>query len=99
MLNIKSLNAMIHAPIRLGIMTVLSQHESCDFNFLKRTLDASDGNLSSHLAKLETIKYVKVTKTFQNKLPNTAYTLTPLGMQELSAYLQQMQTILQNTNL
>jgi|FLOH01.1.fsa_nt_gi DNA-binding HxlR family transcriptional regulator len=99
MLDFKSLNPLIHTPMRLGIMTVLSQHESCDFNFLKQTLDTSDGNLSSHITKLETVKYVQVTKTFQNKIPNSSYSLTPIGMQELSTYLQQMRSILKQAEL
>ncbi len=97
MLDFKALNQLIHAPIRLGIMTVLSQQDSSDFNFLKKTLDTSDGNLSTHLTRLETAGYVKITKTFRDKLPHTSYNLTSLGKQELSTYLSQMRNILQHS--
>lgn len=97
MLDFKALNQLIHAPVRLGIMTVLSQQESTDFNFLKKTLDTSDGNLSTHLTKLESAGYVTITKTFRDKLPHTSYTLTPVGKNELSVYLSQMRNILKQS--
>lgn len=97
MLDFKALNQLIHAPIRLGVMTVLSQQENSDFNFLKKTLDTSDGNLSTHLTKLETAGYVKITKSFRDKLPHTSYNLTPVGKKELSAYLSQMRNILKQS--
>jgi len=97
MLDFKSLNQLIHAPIRLGIMTVLSQLEISDFNFLKKTLDTSDGNLSTHLTKLETAGYINITKSFRDKLPHTAYSLTPMGKEELAKYLSQMRNILQHS--
>ena len=97
MLDFKALNQLIHAPIRLGIMTVLSQQDSSDFNFLKKTLDTSDGNLSTHLTKLETAGYIKITKTFRDKLPHTSYNLTAVGKKELSTYLSQMRNILQQS--
>ncbi|NQV41371.1 MAG: transcriptional regulator [Candidatus Marinimicrobia bacterium] len=97
MLDFKALNQLIHAPIRLGIMTVLSQQENSDFNFLKKTLDTSDGNLSTHLTKLEVAGYIKITKSFRDKLPHTSYNLTPEGKRELSTYLSQMRNILQQS--
>ncbi|NQV15638.1 transcriptional regulator [bacterium] len=99
MLDFKSLNPLIHTPVRLGIMTVLSQQDSCDFNFLKKTLDTSDGNLSTHITKLETAGYLSITKIFQNKLPNTSYSLTQLGKMELSTYLTKMRNILQQSEI
>lgn len=98
-LNIKSLNPLIHVPVRLGIMTILSQHERCDFSFLKQTLDTSDGNLSTHVTKLEDAGYLSITKTFQHKMPNTSYCLTELGRKELSQYLSQMRNILKNSEI
>ena len=63
----KSLNTVVHAPIRLGILTILSQLDSCNFTYLRGSLEVSDGNLSTHLSKLEEVKYLKVTKSFINK--------------------------------
>lgn len=99
MLDFKSLNPLIHVPIRLGIMTALSQHDNCDFRFLKTTLDTSDGNLSTHITRLEQAGYLIISKTFQNKLPNTSYRLTELGKTELLNYLTQMKSVLQRAGL
>lgn len=96
-LDLKSLNPLIHIPVRLGIMTLLSQHERCGFNYLKTALDTSDGNLSTHITKLESAGYLLITKTFEKKIPRTTYRLTPLGIQELSAYLQNMRSIIQHS--
>lgn len=96
MQNIKAINPIIHAPLRLGIMTALSQVESCDFNFLKKTLDASDGNLSTHLEKLINAKYIKAHKTFIGKKPNTSYIITTSGRKEYEKYLIALRAILEN---
>ncbi len=80
-------------------MTVLSQQDQCDFSFLKTTLQTTDGNLSTHVTKLETAGYLSITKTFRKKIPHTSYRLTALGKTELSKYLVQMRDILQHSEM
>jgi len=80
------LDATIHQPTRLRIMMLLSGLEAADFTFLLKTLDITNGNLSSHMSRLEGAGYVKVTKTFEGKLPNTSYALTRAGRKQLEAY-------------
>ena len=75
-------------------MTTLSQDEDCDFSFLKKMLNTSDGNLSTHIAKLESVGYVDITKTFIGKLPNTSYSLTSKGKHELQKYLTAMRHLI-----
>ena len=49
------------------IMSVLYVIESADFVFLRNQTGLTDGNLSSHLTKLESVGYVKVEKSLKLK--------------------------------
>lgn len=97
--NIHTLNPVIHVPVRLGILTVLSKFDSCGFTTIRDTLRVSDGNLSSHLKKLEAIKYVKVEKSFINNKQHSAYEITLLGGKELRKYLLGLKAILAEHDL
>lgn len=77
---------IIHEPVRLRIMGILSGVDRADFKFLLATLGLSKGNLASHVDKLERAGYLEVHKSFQGKLPHTEYSLTPTGRTALDAY-------------
>jgi hypothetical protein len=51
--DITEIDEVIHGRLRLGVMAYLSGSGAADFNELKGALQASDGNLSVHLRKLE----------------------------------------------
>jgi len=80
------LDATIHQPTRLRIMMLLSGLEAADFTFLLSTLGVTKGNLSSHMSRLEDAGYVRVSKTFDGRVPNTSYALTESGKQQLDRY-------------
>lgn len=90
------IDPIIHAPARLRVMTYLYVVDSIDFVYLKRVTDLSWGNLSTHLTKLEEAGYVKISKTFQDKKPNTMIQLTEQGRQAFRAYKDEMQQVLGN---
>jgi DNA-binding transcriptional ArsR family regulator len=75
-----------HQPARLRILMLLSGVDSADFTFLLTTLNLTKGNLSSHMSRLEAVKYITVAKSFEGKIPNTSYSLTPLGRSRLAEY-------------
>ena len=50
----------------------------------------TQGNLSSHLAKLENGGYVAVEKSFQGKMPRTQLLLTPAGREAFRKYRAQI---------
>jgi DNA-binding MarR family transcriptional regulator len=85
--DIEGIDEVIHGRVRLGVMAYLSGAGSADFNTLKARLQATDGNLSAHLRKLEDAGFVTVEKTFVNRKPLTTLTLTPAGRKAFSAYL------------
>ena len=90
------IDPIIHAPARLRVMTYLYVVDSIDFVYLKRVTGLSWGNLSTHLTKLDDAGYVKISKTFQDKKPNTMIQLTEDGRQAFRSYKDEMQQVLGN---
>ncbi|MBW8811898.1 MAG: transcriptional regulator [Caulobacterales bacterium] len=88
--DIGRLDEVIHGRLRLGIMAYLSGAEVADFNALKARLQASDGNLSVHLRKLEDAGYVAIDKSFVGKKPLTQVRLTEAGRAAFIRYLDAM---------
>ncbi|MBA4805686.1 MAG: transcriptional regulator [Brevundimonas sp.] len=78
---------VIHGRMRLGIMVYLADAETADFTELKTVLEATQGNLSVHLKKLEEAGYVAIAKSFVNNKPLTRVSITPEGRRAFAAYL------------
>jgi DNA-binding transcriptional ArsR family regulator len=49
----KNLDPLLHAPLRLAIVSHLMAHPQVSFTTLKKYTEASSGNLSVQLKKLE----------------------------------------------
>ena len=81
------IDEVIHGRMRLGIMVYLADSESADFTELKTALEATQGNLSVHLKKLEEAGYVAIDKSFVNNKPLTRVSITREGRKAFSAYL------------
>ncbi|MBN8608639.1 MAG: transcriptional regulator [Caulobacterales bacterium] len=86
--DIGKLDDVIHGRLRLGIMAYLADAEAADFTELKELLDATQGNLSVHLRKLEEAGYVAIDKSFVNRKPLTRVRMTPAGRGAFAAYLE-----------
>lgn len=82
------IDEVIHGRMRLGIMVYLVDAETADFTELKTVLEATQGNLSVHLKKLEEAGYVAIGKSFVNNKPLTRVSVTPLGRKAFRAYLE-----------
>jgi len=87
---------LVHEPARLMILMVLYTVEAADFTFLINATELTDGNLSSHLGKLEAAGYVEIEKGYAGKRPRTLLRLTPLGRQAVDNYRKTMQQALQH---
>ena len=79
---------VIHGRVRLGIMVYLADAETADFTELKTVLEATQGNLSVHLKKLEEAGYVSISKSFRDNKPLTRASITPAGRKAFAAYLE-----------
>lgn len=95
--NIDALDDVIHGRLRLGIMAFLSTAGSADFTLLKKRLQATDGNLSVQLRKLEEAGYVTIDKAFVGKKPQTTVTLTDAGRTAYIGYLDAMRKLIADT--
>ena len=88
-----TLDRLIHEPGRLAILTLLSSLKAADFVFLQRTTGLTQGNLSSHLTKLEEAGLVKIEKKFVLKKPNTSVALTSVGRKRISDHWEQLERL------
>ncbi len=87
------IDRVIHEPVRLRILSILTGIDVVDFTFLVSTLGLSRGNLSSHMDKLERAGYVEIQKGFNGKIPRTEYRITDGGRKALSDYWQALDRI------
>jgi DNA-binding MarR family transcriptional regulator len=88
--DIDALDEVIHGRMRLGVMAYLSTAGSADFNELKARLQATDGNLSVHLRKLEDAGYIVIDKRFVDRKPRTRVSLSDAGRAAFVRYLDAM---------
>ncbi len=82
--------------IRLGIMSALAVNDSLDFTSLKEFLEVTDGNLATHIKKLEQEGFVVVEKSFIDNKPNTSYSMTPEGKKAFEEHLQVLEQIIKS---
>lgn len=85
---------VIHGRLRLGVMAYLSTVSPAIFGELRDKVGATDGNLSTHLKKLEEAGYVRQEKLFVGKKPQTRIHLTPAGRKAWLAWLARMDAIM-----
>ena len=97
--NLDAFDRTIHEPGRLLILTALYSVERMEFLRLERQWKFKQGNLSSHLRKLERAGYVAVEKTFRGKYPQTWCRLTKRGREALYAYSQLLKSVWEATEL
>jgi DNA-binding HxlR family transcriptional regulator len=91
---IDQLNKIFDSRIRIGIMSALMVSEDLNFNDLKAIVDATDGNLATHLKTLEENGYIKIHKGFIGKKTNTTYSKTKAGEKAFRAHLDAMEQII-----
>ncbi|MDE5423026.1 transcriptional regulator [Ancylomarina sp. DW003] len=91
---LKNLNKAFENKVRLGIMSALLVNDYLDFNTLKDLLDVTDGNLASHLKSLEKNGYIKFTKEFIGRKPNTKYSACDEGKIAFSKHIKAIEQLL-----
>ena len=85
---------VIHGRLRLGVMAYLSTVSPAPFVELKAKVNATDGNLSTHLTKLEEAGYVKIEMKFAGKKPLTLVHITKQGRAAWIDYLNRLQALI-----
>jgi DNA-binding MarR family transcriptional regulator len=84
------LDELIHSKLRLGIMSMLVSVEYAEFSVIKNKLQATDGNLSANLRKLEEAEYIGVVKTFVDRKPQSRYSITDKGRTAFEKYIENL---------
>ena len=77
-------------------MSALAVNDMLDFNSLKEFLDATDGNLASHLKGLEKEEFVGVEKSFVGRKPHTRYFMTKEGKKAFDDHLKALEKLIKS---
>lgn len=93
------LDDLIHSRIRLAVMAVLAGVDSAEFTFIRDKINATDGNLSTHLRKLEESGYVEIRKRFEGRKPVTDVAMTEKGKHAFDAYVRHLEALLHSPGM
>ena len=88
------IDRVVHEPARLMVLCQLYVVAEADFLFVMQQTGLTQGNLSSHLSKLEAAGYVDVEKDFVGKRPRTVLRLTKEGRRAFETYVVGMKQLL-----
>ena len=92
--SLTDIDKIFYAPARVMILAYLYVSKEADFIFLRGQTGLTDGNLSSHMSKLEDADYITVKKEFKGKKPHTMYSLTEVGRNAFKDYRKKMKQVL-----
>ncbi len=85
---------LLHQPLRTQIAAFLAARGEATFSELKQALEATDGNLDSHMTKFTDAGYVKTRKqAAATGRAQTVFSLTPAGRKALAAYIAQLHAL------
>ena len=88
----KELDPILHAPLRLAVVSLLLGVKEAEFTFLKEKTNSTAGNLSVQISKLKEAEYIEVTKQFKNNYPLTICKITPTGIVAFENYVKALQS-------
>ena len=91
----KPLDPLLHAELRLAVMSLLISTDEAEFPYIKEQTGATAGNLSVQVDKLSAAGYIEVEKTFKGKRPCTICRITPVGQQAFVNYVEALKDYLQ----
>lgn len=93
-IDLDAIDDVIHGRLRLGVMAYLSAVNPASFPELLEKTGATNGNLSTHLTKLETAGFIRQEKGYNGKRPQTLVHLTKQGRLAWISYLDAMRELL-----
>ncbi len=90
---LSDVDRLIHEPARYNIMALLYVVERAEFLFVQNQTGLTPGNLSAHVSKLESARYLNVAKEFVGKIPRTFLRLTDSGRLAFDDYRTRMKEL------
>ena len=91
---IANLDPMMSNPARMMIIYLLYPQGKQDYLTLMRTTGLSSGNITTHLGKLASCGYIKITKSFKGNKPHTAIELSSKGKKAYLDWAEQILAVL-----
>ncbi len=86
----KDLDPLLHSQLRLAIVSLLMTSDEVDFNQIKDTTNATSGNISVQIRKLQDAGYIEVVKSFKNNYQNTSLSITKKGIKAFEDYVESL---------
>jgi DNA-binding transcriptional ArsR family regulator len=87
----QNLDPLLHSQLRLAIISILISLEEAEFSFLKEKTNASSGNISVQIEKLQEANYIKIEKSYKGKYPLTKCSITKEGIKAFEDYIIALQ--------
>ncbi|MDG2448474.1 MAG: transcriptional regulator [Saprospiraceae bacterium] len=84
----KDLDPLLHSQLRLAIISLVVSEGKVDFKRIKEVTQATGGNISVQIKKLQEAKYMEMEKTFVNNYPNTSIKITTQGLFAFEKYIE-----------
>ena len=94
------LDPVIHAEARLRVIASLAaigEGNRISFSKLRKMLDMTAGNLSTHLRKLEDAQYILVDKKIEERTPATYVGITVKGRSAFHDYRASLRAVLEGS--
>ncbi len=85
---------LLESKNRIAIMAALASGDEYDFPALKSELGLTDGNLSSHMARLAEAGLVAVRKSGAGKASRTVYAITRCGTAAWGDYIDFLRAVI-----
>ncbi len=92
----KSIDSLIHSPVRFSLLAALRNLEDADFRFLADLLEVSDSTLSQTLTVLEEAQLVTVRKEPVGRRTRTRVGITKTGREAFEQHLATLQAIVES---
>jgi DNA-binding transcriptional ArsR family regulator len=90
----KDLDPILHAQLRLAVVSLLIGVKEAEFTFIREKTNATAGNLSVQINKLKDAGYIDVIKQFKENYPQTICKITPAGISAFEVYVKNLQEYL-----
>jgi DNA-binding MarR family transcriptional regulator len=84
---------LLLSKIRLAVIGQLVNANWVTFSGLQQSIEATNGNLGSHIGKLVEAGYIKEEKRFEGRRPQSRYRLTKEGRAALTKHVQALQAL------
>lgn len=90
------MDELLLSKIRLAVIGQLVNAQWVTFSELQQAIEATNGNLGAHIAKLVEAGYLKEEKRFEGRRPQSRYQLTRAGRSALTRHVAALQALIES---